>query len=102
MKHRCLLQLLYAGGLRIGELINLKITDIQSDRNLLLIRGGKGKKDRTTLLSEKLLQSLREYYRAYRPKVWPRNYSGLENNSSRGRKGGTTRPRAPGRCLRLA
>ncbi|SIR30847.1 tyrosine-type recombinase/integrase [Pontibacter lucknowensis] len=70
LKHRCLLQLLYAGGLRIGEVINLKITDVQSDRNLLLIRGGKGKKDRTTLLSQKLLESLRAYYKEYRPKVW--------------------------------
>ncbi|GAB3529878.1 hypothetical protein GCM10027443_09740 [Pontibacter brevis] len=70
LKHRCLLQLLYAGGLRIGEVINLRLTDVQSGRNLLLIRGGKGKKDRTTLLSQKLLQSLREYYKAYRPKVW--------------------------------
>ncbi|KAA9346209.1 tyrosine-type recombinase/integrase [Adhaeribacter soli] len=69
-KHRCLMQLLYAGGLRIGEVINLKITDVQSARNLLLIRGGKGKKDRTTLLSQKLLESLREYYKAYRPKEW--------------------------------
>ncbi|WP_460879804.1 tyrosine-type recombinase/integrase [Pontibacter rugosus] len=70
LKHRCLLQLLYAGGLRIGEVINLKITDVQSERNLLLIRGGKGKKDRTTLLSQKLLESLRAYYKEYRPKVW--------------------------------
>jgi integrase/recombinase XerD len=70
LKHRCLLQLLYSGDLRIGELINLKITDVQSDRNLLLIRGGKGKKDRTTLLSQKLLESLRAYYKEYKPKHW--------------------------------
>ena len=70
LKHRCLLQLLYAGGLRIGDVINLKLTDVQSDRNLLLIRGGKGKKDRTTLLSQRLLESLRAYYKVYRPKVW--------------------------------
>ncbi|WP_299990349.1 tyrosine-type recombinase/integrase [uncultured Pontibacter sp.] len=70
LKHRCLLQLLYAGGLRIGEVINLRISDVQSDRNLLFIRGGKGKKDRTTLLSQKLLESLRAYYKVYRPKVW--------------------------------
>ncbi|WP_181308928.1 tyrosine-type recombinase/integrase [Rufibacter sp. XAAS-G3-1] len=69
-KHRCLLQLLYAGGLRIGEVINLKITDVQSGRNLLLIRGGKGKKDRTTLLSQRLLECLRAYYKQYKPKVW--------------------------------
>ncbi|WP_394801837.1 tyrosine-type recombinase/integrase [Pontibacter silvestris] len=70
LKHRCMLQLLYAGGLRIGEVINLKLTDVQSERNLLLIRGGKGKKDRTTLLSQKLLGSLRAYYKVYKPKVW--------------------------------
>lgn len=70
LKHRCMLQLLYAGGLRIGEVINLRLTDVQSSRNLLLIRGGKGKKDRTTLLSQKLLGSLRAYYKVYRPEVW--------------------------------
>ena len=70
LKHRCLLQLLYAGGLRISEVINLKLTNVQSGRNLLLIRGGKGKKDRTTLLSQKLLESLRAYYKEYRPKAW--------------------------------
>ncbi|WP_239023016.1 tyrosine-type recombinase/integrase [Pontibacter mangrovi] len=70
LKHRYMLQLLYAGGLRIGEVINLKLTDVQSDRNLLFIRGGKGKQDCTTLLSQKLLESLRAYYRQYRPKVW--------------------------------
>jgi len=70
LKHRCLLQLLYAGGLRIGEVINLKVTDVKSDRNLLFLRGGKGKKDRTTLLSKRLLESLRAYYKLYRPKEW--------------------------------
>ena len=70
LKHRCMLQLLYAGGLRIGEVINLKLTDVQSDRNLLLIRGGKGKKDRTTVLSQRLLENLRAYYREYKPKEW--------------------------------
>jgi integrase/recombinase XerD len=50
--------------------INLKLTDVQSNRNLLLIRGGKGKKDRTTLLSQRLLESLRSYYRQYKPKDW--------------------------------
>ncbi|WP_114783467.1 tyrosine-type recombinase/integrase [Botryobacter ruber] len=70
LKHRCMLQLLYASGLRIGEVINLKITDVQSQRNVLLIRGGKGKKDRTTLLSQKLLENLRAYYKEYKPKMW--------------------------------
>ncbi|WP_350414476.1 tyrosine-type recombinase/integrase [Pontibacter populi] len=70
LKHRCMLQLLYAGGLRIGEVINLKLSDVKSDRNLLLIRGGKGKKDRTTVLSQKLLENLRLYYKEYKPKEW--------------------------------
>ncbi|MCX2739419.1 tyrosine-type recombinase/integrase [Pontibacter anaerobius] len=70
LKHRCMLQLLYSGGLRISEVINLRLTDVQSGRNMLLIRGGKGKKDRTTLLSQRLLESLRAYYKVYRPKVW--------------------------------
>lgn len=70
LKHRCMLQLLYAGGLRIGEVINLRLTDVKSDRNLLLIRGGKGKKDRTTVLSQKLLENLRLYYREHKPKEW--------------------------------
>ncbi len=70
LKHRCMLQLLYAGGLRISEVINLRITDVRSERNLLFIRGGKGKKDRTTLLSQKLLENLRAYYKQYKPKVW--------------------------------
>ncbi|KAA5538734.1 tyrosine-type recombinase/integrase [Adhaeribacter rhizoryzae] len=70
LKHRCLLQLLYSGGLRIGEVINLRLTDVQSQRRLLLIRGGKGSKDRTTLLSPRLLAELRQYYRVYKPQVW--------------------------------
>jgi site-specific recombinase XerD len=70
LKHRCLLQLLYSGGLRIGEVINLQLTDVQSQRRLLLIRGGKGYKDRTTLLSPRLLAELRQYYKMYKPKVW--------------------------------
>ena len=70
LKHRCILYLLYAGGLRISELINLKITDINSDRNLIMIRNGKGAKDRTTLLSQKMLVLLRKYYLAYKPQHW--------------------------------
>jgi site-specific recombinase XerD len=70
VKHRCLLLLLYSGGLRISEVINLKLTDVQSHRNLLLIRAAKGFKDRTTLLSGKLLGELRLYYQQYKPKVW--------------------------------
>ena len=69
-KHRAVLSTLYAGGLRIGELINLHITDIMRDHKRILIRGGKGRKDRLTLLSDKLLHLLREYFKEYRPKRW--------------------------------
>lgn len=70
LKHEAILATLYAGGLRIGELINLHITDIMRDHRRILIRGGKGRKDRLTLLSDKLLNLLREYVREYRPQSW--------------------------------
>ncbi len=68
IKHKAILYLLYSGGLRLSEVVNLKITDIDSKRNLILIREAKGKKDRTTLLSQILLEFLRDYYRKYKPK----------------------------------
>lgn len=70
LKHKTLLALLYSGGLRIGEAINLKVTDIDSKRMLIHIKMAKGKKDRHTLLSPMFLTLLREYYKAYKPKVY--------------------------------
>jgi integrase/recombinase XerD len=70
LKHKSILVTLYGCGLRLSELLNLKITDIQSDRHLLLVRDAKGNKDRTTVLSEKTLQLLRKYYRQYKPKEY--------------------------------
>lgn len=70
LKHRIMLSLIYACGLRRSELLHLQLTDIQSDRGLLLIRQAKGKKDRVVPLSAKLLESLRQYYVQYRPKGW--------------------------------
>ncbi|WPO37805.1 phage integrase N-terminal SAM-like domain-containing protein [Flammeovirgaceae bacterium SG7u.111] len=70
LKHRAIMSLLYAGGLRRSEALNLQMQDIHSDRGLILIRGGKGNKDRTTLLSPKLLVLLRKYYLQYKPKKW--------------------------------
>ena len=67
LKHRCIIKLLYSAGLRRSELINLKITDIESDRMLIKISCAKGNKDRYTLLSQNLLKDLRAYYRAYKP-----------------------------------
>ena len=48
----------------------MRISDINSARNLILVRGGKGKKDRTTLLAHKLLEMLRHYYKLYKPKEY--------------------------------
>jgi len=59
---------IYSAGLRRYEVLNLKVKDIDSQRNSIVIRDAKGKKDRLTLLSKKLLVMLREYYRQYRPK----------------------------------
>jgi len=70
VKHKTLLSLIYSGGLRIGEAINLKIADIDSKRMLIHIQGAKGKKDRYTLLSDTFLQLLRIYYKQYKPKKY--------------------------------
>ena len=70
IKHKTMLGLIYSAGLRVGELINLKIEDIDSDRMVISVRGAKGKKDRTTLLSSKILEMLRIYYKRHRPIGW--------------------------------
>lgn len=70
LKHRAMLSMLYACGLRRSELLNIRPTDIDSTRNILIIRQGKGKKDRIVPLSEKIIHLLRDYYKAYKPKKW--------------------------------
>jgi integrase/recombinase XerD len=70
IKHRCIISLLYSAGLRRSELLNLKLTDIDSSRMLILVRGAKGNKDRYTLLSVKSLNDLRLYYKQWRPSVY--------------------------------
>ncbi len=69
-KHRTMLCLIYACGLRRGELLNLKPLDIASSRGLLIIRQGKGNKDRIVPISGKTIEMLRTYYQMYKPKVW--------------------------------
>jgi len=66
--HRILLMTLYATGVRRAELARLKITDIDSQRMIIHIQGGKGRKDRDVMLSPKLLAALREYWRGLRRK----------------------------------
>ena len=70
IKHRCIVELLYGSGLRRNELLNLKITDVDSKRMLIRVQGGKGRKDRLTLLSKSALEDLRIYYKEWKP----RNY----------------------------
>lgn len=68
-KHRCMISLIYSAGLRRSELLNLTPKDIISERMLVRIMG-KGRKCRYSLLSEKLLKELREYFKEYRPQKW--------------------------------
>ncbi len=67
LKHKTILYILYSCGLRISELINLKIKDIDSARSVIYIRDAKGGKDRQVPLHEKLLSQLRCYYKIYKP-----------------------------------
>jgi integrase/recombinase XerD len=68
LKHRCIMYLMYATGIRVSETINLKIKDIDSSRMVINILNAKGGKDRQVMLPEKLLLKLREYFLKYRPK----------------------------------
>jgi integrase/recombinase XerD len=70
LKHKAMLWLIYAAGLRRSELIGLRVKDVDSKRMVINIIAGKGKKDRITLLSEKILTLLRAYFKAYKPKLW--------------------------------
>lgn len=70
IKHKAMLSLIYSCGLRRGELLHLKLTDIDSKRGLVIIRQSKGRKDRVAPLSEKILELLRDYFMAYKPNVW--------------------------------
>jgi integrase/recombinase XerD len=69
LKHRLILMTTYSGGLRASETINLKPRNIDSKTMLIKVKG-KGKKERYTLLSKRLLVELRSYYREYRPKTY--------------------------------
>ena len=70
LKHKAMITLLYSAGLRISELLNLKLGDIDSKRNVVIVQNSKGNKDRISLLSEKVLVLLRKYYLEHKPKVF--------------------------------
>ncbi|MCT4618340.1 MAG: tyrosine-type recombinase/integrase [Marinisporobacter sp.] len=69
-KHKAILFVIYSEGLRLGEIIRLKVEDIDSNRMLIHIKQGKGRKDRYTILSDNALEILREYAKEYKPKEW--------------------------------
>ena len=66
-KHKNIIVALYSSGLRLSELINLKLSDILWDRRQVIVRSGKGKKDRSVMLSDWLTDSLQEYFHEYKP-----------------------------------
>jgi site-specific recombinase XerD len=70
LKHRAILTSCYAAGLRISEAVHLKTSDIDSQRMVIRVAQGKGHKDRYVMLSPKLLDTLRDYWRIVRPKEW--------------------------------
>lgn len=70
LKHKAILATVYSCGLRVSELTNLKITDINSDAMTVTIRQGKGSSDRVVVLAEKLLVLLRNYFKEYKPKEY--------------------------------
>ena len=70
LKHRTLLTTTYAAGLRVSEATHLRVTDIDSERMVLRVDQGKGRKDRYVMLSPRLLEALRAYWRGERPRLW--------------------------------
>ena len=69
-KHKAIISLAYSTGMRVSEVCNLKIEDIDSKRMIITIRQSKGRKDRIVALSEKILEILREYFKEYKPKEY--------------------------------
>ena len=70
LKQRVVLMSAYSAGLRVSELVNLKLTDIDPERMTIRVEQGKDRKDRYTILSQNLLLELRRYFKRYRPCVW--------------------------------
>lgn len=70
LKYKTIFSLIYSTGLRLSETSNLKINHIHRPNKTIFIKNGKGKKDRYVVLSDKILEMLREYYKKYRPKQY--------------------------------
>jgi len=70
IKHRLILMLIYSAGLRVSEVVKLKPGDIDDERKLIHIKGGKGRKDRYTMLSEVAMEMIRRYLKEYGQSIW--------------------------------
>jgi site-specific recombinase XerD len=70
LKHRAILMTAYAGGLRVSEVIHLRVSDVDGQRMMLRVEQGKGRQDRYVMLSHKLLAVLREYWKTYKTRHW--------------------------------
>src|SRR6266446_7851498 len=70
LRNRCLLMTAYATGVRVSELVRVKVSDIDSERMMVKVEQGKGKKDRYTILSQRLLSELRTYWKEHRSQTW--------------------------------
>lgn len=70
IKHKAILHTIYSAGLRVGEVIRLRVQDIRRDDGYIFVKDSKGKKDRHTVLSVHLLPLLRDYYKAHKPAYW--------------------------------
>ena len=105
LKYRTILSLCYGAGLRISEALHLHVSDIDSKRMVIRVRQGKGHKDRYVMLSPKLLELLREYWKAERPTSWlfpgrpkdrPLDATSLQHACQRARSdSGITKPVTP-------
>ena len=70
LKHKAAIMLLYSSGLRLQECLNLRPVHIEAARMKVRVEDGKGKKDRYTVLSQRTLETLRKYFRVFKPKTW--------------------------------
>jgi len=70
IKHQCILLCIYSGGLRLGEVLNLRVQDLHSDRRSIILKCAKGKKDRPTIYSETLELYIKPYIEEYKPHYW--------------------------------
>jgi site-specific recombinase XerD len=70
LKHKTLVMLIYSGGLRVGEAVKLKPADVDTERKLVRVKAGKGRKDRHTLLADIATRCLNDYLAAYQPIRW--------------------------------